>query len=160
MSTLTADPKFGRGTVLGIKWEYFDSVNQPQDLQIGDGHSVKGTHSVFRDENPHTGVLYSNATVEVVAVKNVSGADVNAGDVVNLDPDAVLGETGGADATLFGIVDEYLNAPVKDGEVFWAVVRGPTAVNGAAPTGTVASGAPDAAGNQRVIVIGSEAHGM
>ena len=160
MSTLTADPKFDRGHVLGIKWAYYDSVNQPQDLQIGDGNTVKGTHSVFRDEHPYTGVLFSNATVECVAVKNVSGAELNAGESVQLDPDAVFGETGGAVATAFGIVDEYLTAPVKDGEVCWVVVRGPTVVNGSAPTGTVASGSPDADGNQRVIVIGSDAHGM
>ena len=64
MSTLTSDPKFDRGKTLGINVAYYDSVNQPQDLQVGDGLSVMGQHSVFRDENPSTGALYSNLTVE------------------------------------------------------------------------------------------------
>jgi hypothetical protein len=86
MSTLTSDPKFDRGKTLGINVAYYDSVNQPQDLQVGDGLSVIGQHSVFRDENPSTGALYSNLTVECVAVKNV-GADVlQCGDTVQLDP--------------------------------------------------------------------------
>ena len=169
MSTLTSDPKFDRGKTLGINVAYYDSVNQPQDLQVGDGLSVMGQHSVFRDENPSTGALYSNLTVECVAVKNV-GADVlQCGDTVQLDPTHVrpLGATDGADATLYGIVDEYLTAPVKVGEVCWVVVRGPTA--GAA----IASGDADIGTKfntfdndgqplelSRHIVVGSEAHGM
>lgn len=180
MSTLTSDPKFDRGKTLGINVAYYDSVNQPQDLQVGDGLTVVGTHSVFRDENPATGALYSNLTVECVAVKHVvetPSADptddyLQCGDKVQLDPTYLdggraLGATGGAVATLYGIVDEYLTAPVKPGEVCWVVVRGPTA--GAA----VASGDVDIGKDfntfdndnaalvlKRQIVVGSEAHGM
>ena len=128
-----------------------------------------GQHSVFRDENPSTGALYSNLTVECVAVKNV-GADVlQCGDTVQLDPTHVrpLGATDGADATLYGIVDEYLTAPVKVGEVCWVVVRGPTAgaaiTSGDADIGTKFNtfdndGQPLEL--SRHIVVGSEAHGM
>ena len=169
MSTLTSDPKFDRGKTLGINVAYYDSVNQPQDLQVGDGLSVIGTHSVFRDENPSTGALYSNLTVECVAVKNV-GADVlQCGDLVKLDPTDArpLGVTGGAVDTLYGIVDEYLTAPVKVGEVCWVVVRGPTAGAaigaGDADIGTKFNtfdkdGAPLEL--SRHIVVASDAHGM
>lgn len=169
MSTLTSDPKFDRGKTLGINVAYYDSVNQPQDLQVGDGLSVIGQHSVFRDENPSTGALYSNLTVEAVAVKNV-GADVlQCGDLVQLDPTDArpLGVTGGAIATLYGIVDEYLTAPVKVGEVCWVVVRGPTAgaavASGDANIGTKFNtfdkdGAPLELSRQ--LVVASDAHGM
>ena len=90
MSTLTADPKFPRGHVLGINYSYYDTENNPQDLQIGTGQGVKGVHSVFRDENPHDGKLQSNLTVECVAVKNVSGDVLTAGTKVQLDPTRVL----------------------------------------------------------------------
>ena len=169
MSTLTSDPKFDRGKTLGINVAYYDSVNNPQDLQVGDGLSVIGQHSVFRDENPSTGALYSNLTVEAVAVKNVGAAVLQCGDLVKLDPTNArpLGVTGGADATLYGIVDEYLTAPVKVGEVCWVVVRGPTA--GAAVADTDAAigtdfntfdndGAPLVL--LRQLVVGSNAHGM
>ena len=169
MSTLTSDPKFDRGKTLGINVAYYDSVNQPQDLQVGDGLSVIGTHSVFRDENPSTGALYSNLTVECVAVKNVGDDPLQCGDTVQLDPTDArpLGVTGGAIATLYGIVDEYLTAPVKKGEVCWVVVRGPTAgaaiTSGDADIGTKFNtfdndGAPLEL--SRHIVVGSEAHGM
>lgn len=167
MSTLTADPKFARGTVLGIKYSYFDTENNPQDLQVGTGQGVKGVHSIFRDENPHDGALLSNLSVECVAVKNVSGAVVQAGETVQLNALKGLGETGGADATVYGIVDEWLCAPVKDGEVFWAVVRGPTSAE-VAGTDPVSGrdievkheGETDPVALTGIIVVGSDAHGM
>jgi hypothetical protein len=166
VSTLTADPKFARGHVLGINYSYFDTENNPQDLQIGTGQGVKGVHSVFRDENPHDGSLQSNLTVECVAVKNVGADPIAAGATVKLNPLKGLGETGGAVAELYGIVDEWLTAPVKSGEVCWVVVRGPSAavVAGDDPaTGkTVASKDVDGAAVSLtgIIVVGSDAHGM
>lgn len=168
MSTLTADPKFPRGHVLGINYSYYDTENNPQDLQIGTGQGVKGVHSIFRDENPHDGTLLSNLSVEVVAVKNVSGDVVQAGETVKLNPLKGLGETTtSADSTLYGIVDEWLCAPVKDGEVFWAVVRGPTSavVAGTDPASgrdieVKHAGVADPVALTGVIVVGSDAHGM
>lgn len=166
MSTLTADPKFPRGHVLGINYSYYDTENNPQDLQIGTGQGVKGVHSVFRDENPHDGSLQSNLTVECVAVKNASGDVLTAGTTVQLDPTKGLGETEGGEATLYGIVDEWLTAPVKDGEVCWVVVRGPSAavVAGTDPATGKTVKSKDAAGAPvdltGILVVGSEAHGM
>ncbi len=166
MSTLTADPKFARGHVLGINYSYYDTENNPQDLQIGTGQGVKGVHSVFRDENPHDGSLQSNLTVECVAVKNVGSDPIAAGTTVQLNPLAGLGETDGGDATLYGIVDEWLTAPVKVGEVCWVVVRGPSAavVAGTDPVNGKSVESKDvdgvAATLTGIIVVGSEAHGM
>jgi hypothetical protein len=75
--------------------------------------------------------------------------------------------TEGGVATLYGIVDEYLTAPVKVGEVCWVVVRGPTAGaavgSGDADIGTKFNtfdndGAPLELSRQ--IVVASDAHGM
>lgn len=125
MSTLTADPGFARGQVLGILWKAYDAEN-------GDGSNVVGTRKVFRDENPKTGALNSNRTVECIAVKNTSGSALLPGSVAKFKDSAILSEVDGLATTstaLMGIVDEYLPAAgVPDGEIFWLVVRGPSTV--------------------------------
>lgn len=133
MSTLTADPGFARGQVLGILWKAYDA-------ETGDGSHVIGARKVFRDEDPKTGKILSNRTVECIAVKNVSGGALLPGAVVKFKDAAtsgqfsggILGEVDGgavAATTLMGIVDEYLPAAgVADKEVFWLVVRGPSTV--------------------------------
>lgn len=125
MSTLTADPGFARGQVLGILWKAYDA-------ESGDGSHVLGVRKVFRDENPTTGVLNSNRTVECICVKNTSGSALLPGQVAKFKDSAILTEVDGlavAATTLMGIVDEYLpSAGVPNGEVFWLVVRGPATV--------------------------------
>lgn len=125
MSTLTADPGFGRGQVLGILWKAYDADS-------GDGSHVVGTRKVFRDEDPKTGALKSNRTVECLAVKNTSGSALLPGAVAKFKDAAILTEVDGLATTstqLMGVVDEYLPAAgVPDGEVFWLVVRGPSTV--------------------------------
>lgn len=137
MSTLTADPGFARGQVLGILWKAYDA-------ETGDGSHVIGARKVFRDEDPKTGRVLSNRTVECVAVKNVSGGALLPGAVVKFKDAAtsgqfsggILGEVDAAATTtlagangLIGVVDEYLPAAgVPDKEVFWLVIRGPSTV--------------------------------
>jgi hypothetical protein len=125
MSTLTADPGFGRGQTLGITLKLYEAEN-------GDGATVVGTRKVFRDENPTTGAINSNRTVECIAVKNTSGSALVPGAVAKFKDAAILTEVDGLATTstaLMGIVDEYLpSAGVADGEVFWLVVRGPSTV--------------------------------
>jgi hypothetical protein len=125
MSTLTADPGFGRGQTLGITVKMYEAEN-------GDGSTVVGTRKVFRDESPITGAILSNRTVECVAVKNTSGAALLPGAVAKFKDSAILTEVDGlavAATTLMGVVDEYLPAGgVADGEVFWLVVKGPSTV--------------------------------
>ena len=125
MSTLTADPGFGRGQVLGILWKAYDA-------ETGDGSHIVGTRKVFRDEDPKTGALKSNRTVECIAVKNTSGSALLPGAVAKFKDSAILSEVDGgavAATVLMGVVDEYLPAAgVANGEVFWLVVRGPSTV--------------------------------
>lgn len=136
MSTLTADPGFGRGQTLGITVKMYEAEN-------GDGLNVVGTRKVFRDEHPVTGVINSNRTVECIAVKNTSGSALLPGSVAKFKDSAILSEVDGlavAATTLMGVVDEYLPAAgVPDGEVFWLVVRGPSTVTKTATS--VAAGA-------------------
>jgi len=124
MSTLTADPGFGRGQTLGITVKLYEAEN-------GDGSNIVGTRKVFRDESP-AGVINSNRTVECIAVKNTSGSALLPGSVAKFKDSAILTEVDGLATTssaLMGIVDEYLPAAgVADGEVFWLVVRGPSTV--------------------------------
>jgi len=136
MSTLTADPGFARGQTLGITIAAYES-------DVGDGSNVTGTRKVFRDEDPKTGVLKSNRTVECIAVKNTSGSAILPGAVAKFKNAALLTEVDGlavADTTLMGVVDEYLPAAgVPNNEVFWLVVRGPSTVTKTATS--VAAGA-------------------
>ena len=132
MSTLTADPKFSRGQVLGVTWKAYDADN-------GDGLKVIGSRSVFLDENPIAKKRLSNRTVECVAVKNSSGAVLVPGSIVKFrvhdgatttPEDAGLAYVSGAAAStdvLFGVVDEYLTSSVPVDEVCWVVVAGPSA---------------------------------
>lgn len=125
MSTLTADPGFARGQTLGVTVTMYEAEN-------GDGSNVVGTRKVFRDEDPKTGALRSNRTVECIAVKNVSGSALLPGAVAKFRDAAILSEVDGlavAATTLMGVVDEYLPAAgVPNNEVFWLVVRGPSTV--------------------------------
>lgn len=133
MSTLTADPGFPRGAVLGILWKAYDAEN-------GDGSHVIGVRKEFLDANPQTGVVNSNRNVECICVKNTSGSALLPGQVARFKsaPTAGAGWSGivgevnglaGATDRLIGVVDEYLPAAgVPNGEVFWLVVRGPSTV--------------------------------
>lgn len=139
MSTITADPGFPRGAVLGVLWKAYDAEN-------GDGSHLIGVRKEFLDTNPATGVMQSNRPVECICVKNVSGGALLPGQVVKFKAAATSGQFSGGiigevDATatttnatpaangLVGIVDEYLPAAgVADKEVFWLVVRGPSTV--------------------------------
>lgn len=125
MSTLTADPGFARGQVLGITQTYYEA-------EVGDGSNIVGVRKTFRDEHPKTGVLQSNHTVDCVAVKNTSGGALLPGEVAKFKAGAILTEVDGkasTSTTLMGVVDEYLPAAgVPNGEVFWLVISGPATV--------------------------------
>lgn len=126
MSTLTADPGFARGQVLGITKTYYDA-------QVGDGSHILGVSKVFLDSDPKTQKLNTNLTVECVAVKNKSGAALLPGTVVRFSAGAVLTEVDAAatqTSVRIGVVDEYLPAAgVPVDEVFWVVVGGPTSAS-------------------------------
>jgi hypothetical protein len=125
MSTLTADPGFARGQTLGVTGTYYEAT-------VGNGANLLGARKTFRDEDPKTGVIKSNHTVECIAVKNESGGALLPGEVVKFKAGAILSEVDAkaeAAAVLMGVVDEYLpTAGVPDKEVFWLVVNGPSTV--------------------------------
>lgn len=122
MSTLTADPGFGRGQVLGILWKAYDAEN-------GDGSQVLGVRKTFLDENPVSKQTLSNRTVDCICVKNTSGSALLPKTVVKFAAGSLTSVDGAADNTsiLIGVVDEYLPAAgVAAGEVFWLAVSGPS----------------------------------
>ena len=125
MSTLTADPGFARGQVLGITKTFYDA-------QVGDGSHILGVAKVFLDTNPTTQKLNSNVTVECVAVKNMTGVALAAKTLVQFDEDAIMTIVDAGATTSshrVGVVDEYIpSGGVPAGEVFWVVVKGPTTV--------------------------------
>lgn len=124
MSTLTADPGFARGSVLGILWKAYDAEN-------GDGSHVVGIQKEFLDVTPSTGKVNTNRSVMCICVKNTSGSALLPGQVAKFK-DGSVSEVDGLATTSsarMGIVDEYLPAAgVPNGEVFWLVVAGPSTV--------------------------------
>jgi hypothetical protein len=125
MSTLTADPGFGRGQVLGLLFKAYDADS-------GDGSQMLGTTKTFADTNPNTGAFLSQRSVDCICVKNSSGSAILPGAVVKFKASAILTEVDGlatTSTTLMGVADEYLpTAGVPNGEAFWVVVKGPSKV--------------------------------
>jgi len=133
MSTLTADPGFARGQVLGVLWKAYDADN-------GDGSRLTGSRKTFLDENPTLRSRLSNRTVDCICVKNSSGSALLPGQVAKFSSSASLSEVSGlatSSDTLFGVVDEYLPAAgVANGEIFWLVITGPATVLKTSGAGT------------------------
>lgn len=125
MSTLTTDPGFARGTVLGVTKPMYDA-------NPGDGSHLLGVHKVFLDADPRNQPVNSNETVECVAVRNTSGGALLPKTLVKFKAGAVLTEIDGSandSSVRVGVVDEYLPAAgVPVNEVFWVVVKGPTTI--------------------------------
>jgi hypothetical protein len=110
--------------VLGVTQKMYDA-------EPSNGSTIVGVVKTFRDENPTTGVVLSNRTVDCIAVRNTSEISLEPGTVVRFSGAGVLSEVDGYATptdTLIGVVDEYLPemVGVPVGEVFWLVVKGPT----------------------------------
>jgi hypothetical protein len=161
MPILNSDPWFGRGQTLG--------VTDPTA-----GTSVEGSVKVFTDTDPRTsnaGVFLSNRAVTCVAVRNTSGAPLLPGAVVKFKKAAILDEVDGVAAAVtdapLGVVDEYLPpVGVANGDIFWLVVAGPTAITtaatlaaGALVTATAGAAATGTAANAIGVVISVPANG-
>lgn len=121
MSTLTADPGFRRGTVLGVTQKLYDA-------EPADGSNMIGARKTFRDEHPQSGVVLSNHTVDCIAVRNTSGSALLPGQTVELDATLSLATGLASDTSVVtAVVDEYLPAGgAAASEVLWVVVKGPT----------------------------------
>jgi len=132
---LMTDPGFGRGHTL---------LETVATIDPAQGESVTGTQKTFTDTDPrttHASLHYSNRPVTCIAVRNNSGGPLLPGTVVSFEAENILTAVDAASADgsgLTGVVDEYLPSDgVRDGDVFWVVVSGPTAITTAA---TVAAG--------------------
>lgn len=123
MSTLTADPPFGRGHTLGEGVKVF-----PPEF----GDRWIGVEKVFTDISPVNGDYLSNLAVRCVALRNKTKDVLTGGQVVS----HLLGETEALAADgdpLTAVVDDHLPpSGVKPDDVFWAVINGPTKVDCAA----------------------------
>lgn len=150
MSAIFSDPPFRRGTTLCSG--DFTQTGTGNDLP---GSEIVGQIKAFQDVNPSTGVRNSNRLVYCQAVRflaaDVSDVTTIAGTVFAVD---LAFENGKPFATItsaatntnvgagrhYGVVDEYLSGTLKQNDVIWIVVKGPTAIKQAAAT-SLANGA-------------------
>lgn len=150
MSSIFSDPPFRRGSTL-LSGD-LKEAGTGNDLPGGE---IVGSVKAFQDVNPYTGVRYSNRLVYCIAVRwkgtdNTAASDI-AGDVYAVDlahengkPFATITSAATnsnvSDARHYGVVDEYLTGTVRQNDVLWLVVKGPTSIQ-AANTSAIASGA-------------------
>lgn len=135
MSSIFSDPLFRRGTTL-LGGEAIEMDTQATPQPIAGGETV-GTVKVFQDVNPYTGQRYSNRLVYCVAARykgsTVSDASTVAGEAYLFDAAKALTEftnkasSSNATAGLaWGVLDEYLTGELRQNDIVWLVVKGPT----------------------------------
>jgi hypothetical protein len=137
MSIHNSDPWFGRGqTALAGPGRYAGYESSSAAADPRNGTSYLGSVKVFSDVDPrtsNTGIALSNRLVTCVAVRNTSGAALLPGTVAKFKKSAILTEVDGPATSVanapIGVVDEYLPASgVANGDIFWLVTSGPTAI--------------------------------
>lgn len=133
MSSIFSDPPFRRGTtLLGGEAIEVDASNNP----IAGGEIV-GQVKVFQDVNPSTGARNSNRLVYCVAARykgsTVTDGSTVAGQVVLFDAATpltqytnYLTQATHAAAAAYGVLDEYLTGELRQNDLVWIVVKGPT----------------------------------
>ena len=137
MSIHNSDPWFGRGqTALAGPGRYAGYEGSSAAADPRSGTSYLGSVKVFADVDPratNTGIFLSNRLVTCVAVRNTSGAALLPGTVAKFKKSAIMTEVDGPATSVanapIGVVDEYLPASgVANGDIFWLVTSGPTAI--------------------------------
>lgn len=135
MSSIFSDPSFRRGTtLLGGEAIEVDSSSNP----IAGGEIV-GQVKVFQDVNPSTGERYSNRLVYCVAARyegaTVDDASTVAGEMYLFDVAKPLTEftaklttSTHASGAAVGVLDEYLTGQLRNNDIVWLVVKGPTSI--------------------------------
>jgi hypothetical protein len=135
MSSIFSDPSFRRGTTL-LGGEAIET--DPAGLPVAGGEIV-GQVKVFQDVHPSTGERYSNRLVYCVAARykgaSVSDGSTVAGELYLFDAGKPLSEvtsklttsTHAAGASV-GVLDEYLTGELRQNDIVWLVVKGPTQV--------------------------------
>jgi len=131
MSSIFSDPFFRRGSTL-LGGEKIDTdANGPIA-----GREVVGQVKAFQDVKPTgDGARFSNRLVYCVAARYTGSSTTGAalaGKVVKFSATAPLTEFS-ADAedgdNPIGVVDEYLSGAVRQNDICWVVVKGPTTAN-------------------------------
>jgi hypothetical protein len=147
MSAIFSDPPFRRGSTL--------CGGDLKDTGTGNdlpGTDIVGSIKAFQDIDPSTGVRYSNRLVYCTPVRwggaDTTGLDIRSKVLVvaqtleNGKPFAtvsgVAADSNAAKGQLVGVVDEYLKdaTAVKQGDVIWLVVKGPTTAYASAGVGS------------------------
>ena len=142
MSSIFSDPFFRRGsTLLGGEAIELSADNKPVA-----GGEVVGQVKAFQDVRPTgDGKRFSNRLVYCVAARykgsTVNDASTVAGTVYVFDDAAPLTEfTSAATSANFdadkavGVLDEYLTGQLRQNDIVWLVVKGPTAIKKTAAT--------------------------
>lgn len=134
MSSIFSDPWFRRGTTL--------LSGEPIELGGGvpvAGNNIVGSVKVFQDVNPYDGSRYSNRLVYCVAARykgsTVSDATTAAGKLYLFDAAKALTEftntatsTSATAGLAVGVLDEYLTGELRQNDIVWIVMKGPTSI--------------------------------
>jgi hypothetical protein len=141
MSAIFSDPTFRRGsTLLGG-----ETIETDANGPIA-GREIVGQVKIFQDVVPTgKGERKSNRLVYCVAARytgsTVSDATTVAGKVMKFAASSPLTEVDGTEAVngdvhevAVGVVDEYLAGELRQNDIIWLVVKGPTTVKKAAAT--------------------------
>jgi hypothetical protein len=136
MSSIFSDPLFRRGsTLLSGEQIEVDSAGNPVA-----GVEIVGQVKVFQDVNPvGRGERYSNRLVYCVAARykgsTVSDASTVAGELYLFDAGKPLTEftskassTNATNGLAIGVLDEYLTGELRQNDIVWLVVKGPTSI--------------------------------
>lgn len=135
MSSIFSDPSFRRGTTL-LGGEAIDVDGSGNPIAGGE---IVGQVKVFQDVNPSTGVRNSNRLVYCVAARykgsTVNDASTVAGEAYLFDAAKPMTEfTSKASSTnataglAVGVLDEYLTGQLRQNDIVWLVVKGPTSI--------------------------------
>ena len=149
MSSIFSDPFFRRGsTLLGGETIEVDDAGNPLA-----GTEIVGQVKAFQDQNPTgLGERHSNRLVYCVAARYKGSSALTSADAGKLfvfDATGVLTTftdaattTNAAAGKAVGVLDEYIpeNVTVRQNDIVWLVVKGPTTVNQTAAS--IAQGTP------------------
>lgn len=163
MSSIYSDPFFRRGTTL-LSGELIET-DPISNAPIAGGEIV-GQVKVFQDVNPYTGVRNSNRLVYCVAARykgsTVDDASTVAGTIYAFDAAAPLTEftsaVTGANATAgrgYGVLDEYLTGQLRQNDIVWLVIKGPTTVNKATGSAIAAGAAVEVSATAGAVTTAS-----
>lgn len=136
MSSLFSDPPFSRGTTLLSNEQIETDDNGPIA-----GREIVGSIKVFPDVDPYTKQRRSNRLVYCVAARykgstlDLAGTAAARGKVYAFDLASPMAEfTSAATAAnvtagvAVGVLDEYLTGTLRENDIVWVVIKGPTSI--------------------------------